>query len=118
MLTSPLDRHSMVTAPRTLQSVRAFRGAAALLVLFFHASSVSTFFLHSDFWSWLFFFGYSGVDFFFVLSGFIIFLTHRADIGRSERLNAYLTKRFIRIYPVYWTVALVLVPVYFGTPRH
>lgn len=54
--------------------------------------------------------GYCGVDFFFVLSGFIIFYANHSDIGNRERLPIYLYKRFVRVYPVYWLyTALVLV---------
>ena len=57
----------------------------------------------------LFDIGNAGVEFFFVLSGFIIFIVHRNDFGRPERAWRFLRKRFMRIYPIYWLVmALVL----------
>ena len=46
--------------------------------------------------------GYLGVDFFFVLSGFIILQAHHRDIGQPHRVGRYVTRRFIRIYPIYW----------------
>lgn len=49
----------------------------------------------------------SGLDFFFVLSGFIITLIHAGDIGRPRRLAAFCGKRLLRIYPAYW-IALAL----------
>jgi exopolysaccharide production protein ExoZ len=49
-------------------------------------------------------FGYTGVDFFFVLSGFIITFIHWHDIGKPGRLVSYLQKRTTRIYPTYWIV--------------
>ncbi len=51
------------------------------------------------------------MDFFFVLSGFIIFYAHAADIGQPARLGRYLRNRFARVYPIYWvfTVAVVVV---------
>jgi len=52
-------------------------------------------------------FGHAGVDFFFVLSGFIIFFVHGKDIGKPSRLPHYVWRRFIRIYPVYWAVTLI-----------
>ena len=48
--------------------------------------------------------GWLGVNFFFVLSGFIIIFAHAKDIGRPERLPSYIWKRFSRVYPVYWIV--------------
>lgn len=62
--------------------------------------------------------GNLGVDFFFVLSGFIIAFAHGKDIGRPDRLRNYLTRRFIRLFPLYWLcVAIfgVLVAMGFGT---
>jgi peptidoglycan/LPS O-acetylase OafA/YrhL len=49
-----------------------------------------------------------GVDFFFVLSGFIILYVHHADIGRPERLGPYLRKRFMRVFPIYWVYTIPL----------
>ncbi len=58
-----------------------------------------------------------GVDFFFVLSGFIITWVHSKDIGRPERLWTYLTRRFTRIYPPYWCVLIPLAIMYFLFPN-
>jgi peptidoglycan/LPS O-acetylase OafA/YrhL len=90
---------------------------AAVLVLLFHATLISKVYLNYDLMRGIFLFGYSGVDFFFVLSGFIIFWAHRSDMGRPAALRTYLRKRFIRIYPVYWIVAIILLPIYFGLPH-
>lgn len=49
-------------------------------------------------------FGDAGVEFFFVLSGFIITWVHAQDIGKPSRLLPYLRKRAVRIYPVYWII--------------
>ncbi|WP_342363498.1 acyltransferase [Terrarubrum flagellatum] len=46
--------------------------------------------------------GWLGVNFFFVLSGFIILHAHHADIGQPARVGRYAWKRFTRVYPVYW----------------
>jgi len=47
-------------------------------------------------------FGYAGVDLFFVLSGFIITMIGRKDLGRPERLGPFVLRRLWRIYPPYW----------------
>jgi exopolysaccharide production protein ExoZ len=102
---------------RALQSVQACRGAAALLVLLFHATFPGRTYFNYDLLGGFFLFGYGGVDFFFVLSGFIIFWAHRQDIGRPEQTERYVLRRLVRIYPVYWIVVLALVPVNFGAPH-
>jgi peptidoglycan/LPS O-acetylase OafA/YrhL len=56
-------------------------------------------------------YGKHGVDFFFVLSGFIILLAHERDIGRPQAWGNYLYRRFVRVYPIYWLYTLVFVAV-------
>jgi exopolysaccharide production protein ExoZ len=88
-----------------LEGVEAGRGVAALLVVLYHAA------LHVEgdvpgstvLWG-LPHFGHAGVDFFFVLSGFIISFVHRTDLGRPDRLGHYLERRFTRVFPFYWLV--------------
>jgi peptidoglycan/LPS O-acetylase OafA/YrhL len=60
--------------------------------------------------------GRAGVDFFFVLSGFIIYYVHNQDVGRPATFGAYAAKRAIRIYPIYWVVLLPLIAVYLLNP--
>ncbi len=53
----------------------------------------------------LFAFGASGVDVFFVLSGFIMFVS---TSGRRESPGEFLLRRASRVVPVYWLVTLAL----------
>ena len=59
----------------------------------------------------------SGVDLFFVISGFIMMhITPKAH--RSWRDQAiFLFRRFARIYPAYWAVALPLLVIWFWHPK-
>jgi exopolysaccharide production protein ExoZ len=57
-----------------------------------------------------------GIDFFFVLSGFIITWVHWRDIGDPSRLGNYAAKRFLRIYPPYWGVMIPLAILYLSVP--
>jgi exopolysaccharide production protein ExoZ len=50
-------------------------------------------------------FGAAGVDVFFVLSGFIMFVS---TAGRSETPGSFLLRRAIRVVPLYWLVTLGL----------
>ena len=54
----------------------------------------------------------SGVDIFFVLSGFIIYFIHAKDIGRPQRIYNFAKKRLSRVYPAYWVVLLGVLPIY------
>ena len=53
--------------------------------------------------------GNRGVDFFFVLSGFIILFAHFKDIGKPEALSNYIYRRFARLFPIYWLYTIVFV---------
>lgn len=46
-------------------------------------------------------FGAVGVEFFFVLSGFIIYYVHERDLGCPDQVGSYLFKRITRVYPIY-----------------
>jgi exopolysaccharide production protein ExoZ len=96
-----------------LDSIQIFRGWAALLVVLSHASTFSRSVFHQPLLGGVFDFGNAGVDFFFVLSGFIIFFVHRDDLGVPERLRPFAIKRFVRIYPIYWVACLLLIPLFF-----
>ena len=103
-----------------LNSLQACRAVAAILVVLFHASG-SIFALPKYFgqkpFGLLFDFGFAGVDFFFVLSGFIMMHVHAKDIDQPRAFGSYLWKRFSRIYPVYWIVLAVILPIFFLIPH-
>lgn len=92
----------------TIYTIQAFRAIAAVLVVLFHATNLynENYQIHPL--NGFFLFGFSGVDLFFVLSGFIIFMIHQPDIGRPQKYFPYLTKRCIRIYPTYWLTLIIL----------
>ena len=56
------------------------------------------------------------VDFFFVLSGFVLWAAHRADVGTPGGWKAFLVKRLLRIYPLLVTLTLVKVLVLWMVP--
>src|SRR3546814_12797234 len=99
-------------SPMQIKSLQIGRGLAAMAVLAFHLSIMVTeprFNLppiFADYTSH----GRLGVDFFFVLSGFIMPFAYAKDIGNPDRAGGYALKRFIRLYPLYWllTVAILL----------
>ncbi|MEC4983560.1 MAG: acyltransferase [Oscillatoria sp. PMC 1068.18] len=101
-----------------LNLLQAFRGIAALLVVFFHLDQLSNEKLNQTFLFGIFKFGWAGVDFFFILSGFIIFYVHRHELGIQSRqkFQNFWLKRWIRIYPVYWIVTLAVLALLIFVP--
>lgn len=85
-----------------LATVEAGRGLAALAVVAFHANASARFLGQETYW--LLSLGEHGVDFFFVLSGFIICFIHAGDIGQPARAWNYLRKRLHRIVPTLWLI--------------
>lgn len=93
-----------------LLAIEASRGFAALLVVAMHTSDLLAGkpFLGAYAFDGLFRFGHAGVDFFFVLSGFVITYVHAGDIGQPGAFKAYAWKRLLRIYPTYWAALAVM----------
>jgi len=70
----------------------ALRGIAALVVVFFH------FTMDKEQYNTIYKLGTTGVDLFFMISGFVIFMSLNA-ISRSMQ---FFINRFSRLYPAYW----------------
>ncbi|MBD8066792.1 acyltransferase [Devosia sp. PTR5] len=89
---------------RTLQTVQVMRGVAALAVVAYHTHLILAqpeYGGREIFADWAAK-GWVGVNFFFVLSGFIILSAHRADIGVPRAVPRYVWRRFVRLFPLYW----------------
>ena len=87
-----------------IETIEMGRGIAAIAVVVFHANAAFREF-GGRFYEFLSI-GEHGVDFFFVLSGFIIFSAHWNDIGRPAQATDYYLKRLIRLVPLLWLVVL------------
>jgi len=87
-----------------LNNVQVLRAIAAIMVVHAHAAGVSG--LHL---SW--FGGANGVDLFFVISGFIIAYVAHADAQQ------FMTRRLIRIVPIYWASTLAVYALVIAIPR-
>ena len=75
-------------------SLQCFRGIAALLVTTIHIN-VNNPFLDSSFRTGLF------VQFFFVLSGFILSINYSNKINNFFEASHFIKKRFLRLYPLH-----------------
>ncbi|MCE9611978.1 MAG: acyltransferase [Chthoniobacter sp.] len=92
-----------VVAPR-LQELDVLRGIAAVSVTFFH---------YAVRYHWMenpngpppnvAVFGESAVHLFFMISGFVIFMT----LAKTRTALDFVVSRFSRLYPVYWAAVLV-----------
>jgi peptidoglycan/LPS O-acetylase OafA/YrhL len=98
-----------------LAGIEAGRGIAATAVVLYHAARLldQNHLPQASLLARVFQFGHAGVDFFFVISGFIILYVHARDIGVPARAAHYVQRRFSRVMPIYWvallcTIALVL----------
>lgn len=73
------------------------RGVAILLVLFLH---------NFDFLNY-FFFGWLGVDLFFVLSGFLITEILLKTLDQPHYIRNFYMRRLLRIFPLYYLVLII-----------
>lgn len=102
-----------------LWTVEVGRGIAATLVVLFHCTKY--YFLSPNYWSGsafdgLFLFGHAGVEFFFVLSGYIMLKVHADDVGKPQRVANFVQKRFTRIYPFFWVVLAITLALFVIAP--
>ena len=71
----------------------SLRGLAAMLVVFFH------FTWGCDKAGFIFWYGNAGVDLFFMISGFVIFLS----LNNVNNVTEFAIHRVARLFPTYWT---------------
>lgn len=105
-------------ARSTIQTLQVFRGLAALAVVGHHAVVSTGAFVGAVPTGVLAVLGagYLGVDFFFVLSGFIIMYAHMDDERTPAAVRRYAFKRLVRIFPAYLPVSLALMTLYATLP--
>lgn len=93
-----------------IRSHTSLRGVAALIVVLVHFRS----FFHSSIYpdeTWFLYKGYLWVDFFFILSGFILSYIYGLEQPARRTLSditRYLIARFARIYPLHFISLLVI----------
>jgi len=79
------------------------RGIAILLVVCFHNFGFTDYF----------FFGWLGVDLFFVLSGYLITDILIREVGSKNYLKTFYVRRILRIFPIYYlllAIFLIIIP--------
>ena len=92
-------------------SIHYLRGIAALLVALYHlAESKETPLALVSVSKWM----ASGVDVFFVISGFVIYLNY---LNKNLSPLSFLIRRFIRVIPLYWIFLIMLIILNFLFPK-
>ncbi|GBU16680.1 MULTISPECIES: acyltransferase [Methylobacterium] len=112
---------TLTTGPErrpVLTVLQAGRAAAALAIVVYHSAIATRDFAGAipESVFRILECGTFGVDFFFVLSGFIILHAHGGDPPGAAAARAYAWKRVTRIYVPYLPVALALIGLYLALP--
>ncbi|WP_266367008.1 acyltransferase family protein [Tellurirhabdus rosea] len=81
---------------KRIEELDALRGIAALLVVGFH------YVMRTEYSHTPLIYGVTGVDLFFIISGYVIFLT----LNRTRDWRDFVVSRFARLYPAYWFAVL------------
>ena len=85
---------SITTSKERYQELDALRGFAAMFVVFFHLN------INTPRLRYGLQFGTTGVDLFFIISGFVIFMS----LSKVNNSLDFIINRVSRLYPTYWTV--------------
>lgn len=94
---------------RKINVITQLRGIAALAVFLFHFVCVSGDFIKSELAHTIFYYGKYGVQFFFVISGFVITYSMVKGGYTLQKAFTFFKKRIIRVEPPYLVVLLLTV---------
>ncbi|RZK37595.1 MAG: acyltransferase [Hymenobacter sp.] len=105
-----MSEHKSIPLVQRDFTLDSLRGIAAVMVVLFHYTMFTgkpTYGLHV---------GITGVDLFFIISGFVIFMT----LNRTRVARDFVISRFIRLYPTYWVCVTFtfLVNAIYATTHH
>ncbi|MFH2121980.1 MAG: acyltransferase [Pseudomonadota bacterium] len=98
-------------------SIQALRGLAVLGVVLFHLMTIEKKYSGGDLFLPEFLtLGQSGVDLFFVISGFVMVSITQVRDDSSGGVSRFLWSRLSRIYPTYWVYLVLTAAVFFIKP--
>lgn len=92
---------------RRLIPLDMLRGLAALSVVLYHYTSRFSELYSIQAWPSWFHFGHVGVHVFFIISGYVIFMTLERIRAGGAGLADFLKARFYRLYPVFWVAVII-----------
>lgn len=106
--------------PKTkyLDILQIFRGIAALMVVLHHSiKSIQHYHeINYQFLNYIASIGKFGVDFFFVLSGFIITYSASFKYEQPDSFKRYIQNRLLRIYVPYLPIGVFMLIIYLLLP--
>jgi peptidoglycan/LPS O-acetylase OafA/YrhL len=98
------------TSDNRLFELDALRGIAAIAVVLFHYTfGIDNGTKNFDPDKFYFSYGYLGVHLFFLISGFVIFMT----LDKTKKPLDFIISRFSRLYPAYWAAIFTTIIVTF-----
>ena len=89
---------------KRIQELDALRGIAAMMVVLYHYTTrYDQLYEHSVSLPFSFSYGTFFVQLFFIISGFVIFLT----LDQTKNSLDFVVSRISRLYPAYWTAIVI-----------
>lgn len=111
-----MTRNHSVEPSGRVANLQALRGVAVMMVVLFHCAAAERKYAGDTILPALLRIGESGVDLFFVISGFVMVMVTRGKFGRTREAGWFLYSRATRIYPVYWVYVGLAAAVYLAQP--
>jgi exopolysaccharide production protein ExoZ len=106
-----------MTEKHTICGIQVLRGLAACMVVIHHSTQRFANLVpgsSTPFWEN----GASGVDIFFIISGFVMAIS---TLGREDKRHpaaVFLARRFIRLVPMYWAMTLLFITITLALQHH
>ncbi len=101
----------MERGKRKLSYVQVSRAIAIIFVLLGHVNILFNTNFKYDWFNMGQWEKTGGVDFFFIVTGFMIFYIYHKHVGVPGKTKEFLVKRAIRIYPIYWIFTIISIVV-------
>jgi len=110
-------RHGQDMKSKKVLNIQALRGIAVLLVVFSHMLPIENKYSATDkILPDIFMIGISGVDLFFLISGFVMVSVTQNTNQSISKIKLFLYHRFTRIYPLYWFYSILILTVFLLQP--
>ena len=102
---------------KRLELIQFSRAFVPFLVMLFHLSGTMMAYFDYNLLGFSFIPISGGVNYFFALSGFMMYYIYRGKLGQTHQLKSYLLNRLIRVYPLYWLLTCLFLFVLFLNPN-